>query len=52
MDSRTLEKGLRKLEEYDHTYNMPRENKFNIGKEKLRQLGNIGSKVRLYQKWD
>lgn len=48
MDSRTLEEDLRKLE-CDHTYNMPRENKFNIAKEKLRQLENIGSNVRWYQ---
>lgn len=46
MDSRILEKDLRKRKECDHTYNMPRENKFRVSKEKMRQLENIDSKVR------
>lgn len=34
MDSRPhFEKDLRRLKDYANTYNMPRENKFNIGME-------------------
>lgn len=47
MDSTTyFEKDLRKLKEFDDTYNMPRENEFDIGRKKLRQWEKIGNKVR------
>lgn len=40
MDSRTyFEKDLRKLKECDDIYNMPRQSKYNIGKEESETMG-------------